>query len=253
MFRRSWARLILSWAKLIGEREDVSRRRKRVERERSQLPLASSRPWWNMATRRPTIIAHHLIWTLYGHWLPNDLRGSGSAELHDEKFAQLGPIYHGRKPAREQPSRKELREFHRQAEPLLNFPRFWIDDAKRQAVGNAISEVVADRKYTVWACAILSNHVHMVIRRHRDDALAMWRAVADASCRTLREFSDVGCNHPVWSTRPYKVFFRTPDEVCGRIAYVISNPEKEGLSAQRYDFVQSYNNWPFHTAQLATR
>ncbi len=31
---------------------------------------------------RPSVIAHHLIWTLYGHWLPNDLRGSGSTEFH---------------------------------------------------------------------------------------------------------------------------------------------------------------------------
>jgi REP element-mobilizing transposase RayT len=205
-----------------------------------------------MSTHQPAIIAHHLIWTLYGHWLPNDLRGSGSSELHDEKFASLGPIYHGRKPAHEQPTRKELREFHHQAEPLLNFTRFWIDNAKRKSVGNAIAAIVAERNYTAWACAILSNHVHMVIRRHRDDALAMWRAVADSSRNMLREFLDVGCDHPVWSTRPYKVFLRTPDEVRGRIVYVNGNPEKEGLSAQQHDFVQSYNNWPFHKAQLAT-
>lgn len=204
-----------------------------------------------MPTHRPAIIAHHFIWTLYGHWLANDLRGSGSTELHDEKFAPLGPIYHGRKPARDQPTRKELRDFHRQADPLLNYRRFWIDDAKRQAIGNAIARIVDERKYTVWACAIPSNHVHMVIRRHRDDALALWHEVADASCKTLREFSEVGPDHPVWSTRPYKVFLRTPDEVRGRIEYVNGNPAKEGLSAQRYDFVQSYNNWPFHKSQLA--
>ena len=44
-----------------------------------------------------SVIAHHLIWTLYGHWLPNDPRGSGSRELLDEKFAPLGEIHHGRK------------------------------------------------------------------------------------------------------------------------------------------------------------
>ncbi len=108
-----------------------------------------------MAARRPSIIAHHLIWTLYGHWLPNDLRGSGSDELYDKKFAPLGPIYHGRKPNREQPARQELREFHRQAELLLNFSRFWIDDAKRQAIGDALARVISERKYTVWACADL--------------------------------------------------------------------------------------------------
>jgi REP element-mobilizing transposase RayT len=204
-----------------------------------------------MITRQPMIIAHHLIWTLYGHWLPNDLRGSGSIELYDEKFALLGPIHHGRKPKHLQPSKKELREFHRHAELLLKFPRFWIDDAKRQALRDAFAKVVAERRYTVWACAIMSNHAHMVTRRHRDDALAMWQAIADMSRLVLREFADIGVDHPVWSTRPYKVFLRTPDEVRGRITYVEGNPAKEGLSAQRCDFVQSYNNWPFHKVHAA--
>jgi REP element-mobilizing transposase RayT len=128
----------------------------------------------------------------------------------------------------------------------LNFARFWIDDAKRQALSDAFAKVIAERRYTVWACAILSNHAHLVIRRHRDDALAMWHAVA-AECRDrLRLFAEIGAEHPVWSTRPYKVFLRTPEEVRGRIEYVDRNPEKEGLPQQRYDFVQPYNNWPFH-------
>lgn len=122
---------------------------------------------------RPSIIAHHLIWTLYGHWLPNDLRGSGSEVVRDPKFQPLGDVHEGRKPAHQQPTRAELRAFHRQAEPLLQYPRFWIDEAKRQAIGDAIARVVAERGYAVWACAILSNHVHMVIRIHRDDALVM--------------------------------------------------------------------------------
>jgi len=192
------------------------------------------------------IIGHHLIWTLYAHWLPNDLRGSGSTELYDDKFAGLGPIHHGRKPRHLQPSRGELKAFHRQAEPLLKFPRFWIDDAKRQAIGGAFAKVVAEKGYTVWACAILKNHAHMVIRRHRDDALAMWNVFADASRLALRDFAEIGAEHPVWSTRPYKVFLHTPDEVCGRIEYVFQNPEEEGLLEQRYDFVQSYDNWPYH-------
>ena len=199
-----------------------------------------------MSAHRPSIIAHHLIWTLYGHWLPNDLRGSGSEALRDPKFAALGDIHHGRKPARLQPTRKELREFHKKAEPLLEFPRFWIDEAKRQAIEGAIRRVVAERGYTVWACAILSNHVHMVIRRHRDDALAMWNAIADAVRIELVKFADVGTEHPVWAARPYKVFLRTPDEVRGRVEYVADNPEKEGLPRQQFSFVQSYNNWPIH-------
>ena len=77
--------------------------------------------------------------------------------------------------------REELRSFYRQAKPLLDFPVFWIDDAKSQAIGKAFGEVIARQNYTVWACAILSNHAHLVIRRHRDDALRMWHVFADAT------------------------------------------------------------------------
>jgi hypothetical protein len=86
----------------------------------------------------------------------------------------------------------------------------------------------------------------MVIRRHRDDALAMWHSIAEAMRLKLRQFDDVRREHAVLAARPYKVFLRTPEEVRGRIEYVECNPEKEGLPRQRYDFVQSYDNWPFH-------
>jgi REP element-mobilizing transposase RayT len=195
------------------------------------------------------IIGHHLIWTLYGHWLPNDLRGSGSSELREEKFAFLGPIHQGRKPKHLLPPRGELRRFYKQAEPLLKFDVFWIDECKRRALGECFAKVTRDAGYTVWACAILKNHAHMVIRRHRDDALAMWHAFADESRLAMRQSIGVAQNHPVWSARPCKVFLRTPEEVRGRIDYVNQNPEKEGLLAQWYDFVQSYNNWPFHKHQ----
>ncbi len=193
-----------------------------------------------------SVIGHHLLWTLYGHWLANDPRGSGSETLQEEKFAALGPIHLGRKPEQLQPSRAELRRFHLQAKPLLAFEKFWLEVTQRQALGEAFSGVVADANYTVWSCAILSNHVHLVIRRHRDDALTMWHRFADATRLRLREFKDLSTEHPIWAERPYKVFLCTPRRVRTCIRYVERNPEHEGLVAQHFDFVQPYNNWPFH-------
>jgi hypothetical protein len=113
-------------------------------------------------------------------------KGSGSEDFYDPKLAPLGPIHHGRRPPEEQPSRAELRDFHRRAAPLLNFETIWFDDAKRQVVADAFREVVCEERYTVYACAILSNHAHLVIRRHRDDALTMLTRLADASRLRLR-------------------------------------------------------------------
>jgi len=117
---------------------------------------------------------------------------------------------------------------------------------RSKPLATSLGGVVAEQGYTVWACAVLSNHVHLVIRRHRDDALTMWHRFADATRLRLREFPDVENNHPVWSERPYKVFLSTPEAVRSCIGYVESNPEKEGLPPQEFEFVQVYNNWPFH-------
>lgn len=215
----------------------MARRPDQQDESSKSLPLRGSG-----RTHDRIVIAHHLILHGYGQWLANDPRGSGSDEIREEKFADLGPIHHGRK--RVQPSREELRAFYRGADPLLDFAPVWFDDAKREAVGDAFSQVVARRRYTVWGCAVLRNHAHLCIRRHRDDALTMWNALANAARDALRGFSEVADNHPVWSNRPYKVFLYTPDEVRGRVRYIKNNPQNERLPAQQWSFVQPYDGWP---------
>ncbi|MBI1375738.1 MAG: hypothetical protein GC159_23765 [Phycisphaera sp.] len=188
------------------------------------------------------IIAHHLILHGYGHWLPNDPRGSGSTETHTPELDELGPVHHGRK--RMQPPRDELRAFYREATPRLKYQPIWFDDAKRQAVGDAFGQVVRSQRYTVWACAVLRNHAHLLVRRHRDDGRTIWTNLAEQSMEALRHFDDVDAAHPAWSDRPYVVYAYTPDDVRRLIRYIADNPMKEGLSAQSWDFVQSYDGWP---------
>src|SRR5437764_1158521 len=138
-----------------------------------------------MRTHQRIIIAHHLIWTGYGHWLSNDIRGSGSTEIRQEKFEELGPIHFGRK--REQPAREELREFYRKANPLLKHEPIWFDSAKRQALVDAFGQVVDALGYTVYACAHLKNHSHSVVRRHRDNHLTIWDEFAHAGREAIRK------------------------------------------------------------------
>lgn len=138
-----------------------------------------------------------------------------------------------------------MKEFYRKAEPLLDHNVFWIDPAKRQALGEAFRQTVRDYRYTVWACAICANHAHLVVRRHRDTGDAIWRVFANVARDALRDFADVGPVHPVWSDRPYAVFLYDPPGVRSRIRYVQQNPLKERLPAQHYDFLQKYDSWPY--------
>jgi hypothetical protein len=210
--------------------------------ERPGLPLRGKIAAQNR-THSKIIIAHHLVHTLYGHWLSNDLRGSGSTETRRPELDALGPVHQGRK--RIQPPKKQIKEFYAKANPLLDHAVFWIDPAKRQAIADAFADSVKDCGYTVWACAILHNHAHLLIRRHRDDGHTMWDVFAGCAREKLRGFSDVGPDHPVWSDRPYVVFVYDPTGVEGRIDYIEKNPEKEGLPPQHFGFVQSYDGWPF--------
>lgn len=135
-------------------------------------PLAPSPPPTNA---RRTAIAVHLLFMLYGHWAVNDPRGAGSNDFIDEKFAPLGPIHFGRKPDGEQPTREELRSFHEHHRELLNFPGSGLIRRRPpQAIVEAIREVLREQKYTCYACAICSNHIHLVIRTHKHYALTMW-------------------------------------------------------------------------------
>jgi REP element-mobilizing transposase RayT len=147
----------------------------------------------------------------------------------------FGPIHFGRK--RTQLPRCELRKFCRDVEPVLAHPVIWFDQSLRALIADAIGEVIRARGYTCYACAILKNHVHLVMRTHRDDSIAMLVAIADATDAALHAANSVPADHPVWSDRPFKVFLKTREDVFGRIRYVQDNPVKEGLPLQTYPFV----------------
>jgi REP element-mobilizing transposase RayT len=191
---------------------------------------------------RRAIEGAHLVWHGYGHWIPNDPRGSGSVQVRNPELEGLGPVHFGRKG--EQPSREELRAFYRQVNPLLEFQPFWFDGRMRQAIGEAFGRAAAAHGYTLWALAVCSNHGHAVVRTHRDRSEVVWENLAQEVRTVLRATADIDPRHPVWSNGPYKVFLYTPEEVIGGIDYVVKNPEKEGLPRQDWPFVKPYPKAP---------
>ncbi len=182
--------------------------------------------------------ASHLILTGYGHWLPNDPRGSGSTELRKLGLQQFGEIHHGRK--RVQPPRSELRAFYRAAEPALKHDTIWFDESHRIAIAINVCATIKRCGYTLWAFAVLRNHIHLLLRTHRDDSLTMLCNIAEDSHDALHERRLAPVDHPVWSARPHKVYLKTSDDLRGRIKYVNDNPMKEGLPPQRWDFVTPF-------------
>lgn len=195
------------------------------------------------APYRDIVIAYHLVWTAYGWWLPNDPRGSMSRRIAGDVLAELGELHHGRRKV--QPAGGVIRSFYEQAEPLLKFPLLSFTPTEVQTVAESFGTVMKQSQYTCYACALMPDHVHVLIRKHRHRAEDMIANLQEASQLALQK-RGLRPGHPVWGGPGWKVFLRQPVEVWRTIRYVEGNPSKLRLPRQDWDFVERYDNWPLH-------
>lgn len=193
---------------------------------------------------KPIVIAHHLVWTIYGRWLPNDPRGSNSAFIASDTIAELGELHRGRK--RVQPAGWVIREFYERARDVLVYPLLTLDAAARAEVGAAFAAAVAAEQYTCYACAVMPDHVHLLIRKHKHSAEEMIARLQRASRDRLAELQFRTTDHPTWGGPGWKVFLDHPDEVRRTITYIEKNPLPLRLPKQVWPFVVPYDGWPLH-------
>src|SRR5438132_14294682 len=128
--------------------------------------------------QQPLVIAYHLIWTAYGWWLPNDPRGSGSTIIRSDILAELGELHFGRKTI--QLPGTDIRAFYDEAADRLRHPLLTFDEIERDLIAEAFAETVAAQSYTCYACAIMPDHVHILIRKHKHEAEEIARNLMDA-------------------------------------------------------------------------
>ncbi|MBN1553655.1 MAG: hypothetical protein JXA11_02835 [Phycisphaerae bacterium] len=190
------------------------------------------------------LIGHHIILTGYGHWLPNDPRGSLSRDVFAPEIRCLGEAHYGRKVV--QPSRGELRSFSRQAEGKLWFPLLWWDSAERRALMDAFEKVLRDNHLTCYACAVLSNHVHVLIRKHRTKAEEIIGFLKKAGRDALHEMKLVPQDHPVFNADRCHLYKNSVEEMRTCIRYIERNYQKHRLPKIPCDFISPYDDWPNH-------
>jgi REP element-mobilizing transposase RayT len=87
------------------------------------------------------------------------------------------------------------------------------------------------------------DHVHLVIRRHRDRAEAMIEKLQNASKEKLIEARKRPVNHPVWGGPGWKVFLNSRADIERTVRYVEENPIRARRPAQRWSFVTAYDGW----------
>lgn len=187
------------------------------------------------------VAGYHLIWTAYGFWLPNDPRGSTSSTIQSIAIARLGELHYGRK--RIQPAGKVIRQFYEAAGPILKHELRTISNAETSAIADAFGNVIRDRNYTCYACAIMPDHVHLLIRKHRDQAVDMIENLQSASRTAVIELGERASDHPVWCVSGWKVYLDTRDEIERTIHYIEENPGKARMPIQSWAFVSVYDGW----------
>jgi REP element-mobilizing transposase RayT len=191
------------------------------------------------------VIASHIIFTAYGFWLPNDPRGSWS-----EFVRQWELLQHGRATKTwERGSlahRPHSREDRLAAKKSLKYKPVVFTGAQALCVSRGIAKAVRESGYTIYACSIMPEHVHMVVARHSNPAE---RIVGHFKSRATQALEEAGL-HPfvehrakdgrfpsVWTHRGWKVFLDSDEDVMRAIKYVEDNPTKDGLREQHWSFV----------------
>jgi REP element-mobilizing transposase RayT len=116
------------------------------------------------------------------------------------------------------------------------------------AIIHGFASAIEDAGYVCYACAVMPDHVHLVLGRHvRPVEKIVGHLKAEATRQMDREgvhpFAGVyrpnGTRPSPWVEGYWKVFLNE-DDVPRAIDYVEKNPLRAGLKPQKWSFVRAY-------------
>ena len=191
------------------------------------------------------VLGYHVIFGAYGFWLPNDPRGSWSDFIGSWELFRYGRATKTTETVslayREHDSSRRLA-----AKQALKHPPVLFSGIQARAIGRGFAHYVERSGLIVWACAILPDHVHLVLGRHRLRAEQLViQLKGDATERLIEEgihpfghIKDKNGRPPKCFARgEWKVFLDSPEDIARAIRYVEENTVKEGKKLQRWRFV----------------
>ena len=110
----------------------------------------------------PMLLGFHVILSAYGFWLPNDPRGSWSDFVWAWELFRYGP-------ATKVDTRASVahvphdRESRRAAKRSLKYPPVRFRDDQIATIADGFAVAAAEGNYAIHACAILPDHVHLIL------------------------------------------------------------------------------------------
>src|SRR3954452_18578370 len=108
------------------------------------------------------IVGYHVIFSTYEFWLPNDPRGSWSDFVGSWELFRYGPATKTTE-TRSLAHRKHDPDLRLAAKSALTFPPVKFNGLQARAVARGFGRYVDRTGLPVWACAVLPDHVHMVV------------------------------------------------------------------------------------------
>jgi REP element-mobilizing transposase RayT len=194
------------------------------------------------------MIASHVVFGCYGFWLPNDPRGSWSEFVGAWELFRYGA-------ATKTTSRRSVagvahnRTTRLAAKAALQRPAVHLTGEQALCVSRGFARYSARSGPRILACAILPDHVHLVLETHRvTTPQIVIQLKGEASSQLLAEGlhpcgdapRDRGRIPKCFSRGQWAVYLDEPEEMRRAIRYVEGNPVKEGKRRQSWSFVREY-------------
>ena len=180
------------------------------------------------------IVGYHIIFSAYGFWLPNDPRGSWSQFVGSWELFRYGPATKTTE-TKSLAYREHDHALRKAAKKALKYPPVNFTGLQARAVARAFARYFRRAGLVVWACAILPDHVHLVVGR---PTIPVEQLVVQLKGEATQQLEREGI-HPLaawkaegkrvpkcWSRGQWKVFLGSAD-VPRTIQYVEDNPLKE--------------------------
>ena len=194
------------------------------------------------------VLAYHAVITTYGFWLPNDPRGSWSNFVGSWELFQSGGSATKTDTRRSVAGVEHDHRARKSVKQSLKYPPVIFDGLQARAVGHGFSTAIKEGGYSIFACAIMPEHVHLVIGRGQiavEKIMSHLKSKATARLRhegrhPLSDYLDRHRRVPSpWAERNWAVYLNKPDDIERAIRYVNDNPIKENKPRQHWSFVVS--------------
>jgi REP element-mobilizing transposase RayT len=187
------------------------------------------------------ILAFHSIFSMYGFWMPNVPRGSGSDYVAVWELFRYGPATKIRT-RRSVAARPHDATQRRAAKQALRYLPVKISGVQAVAVVEGFRQACEEAGYRIHACAVLPDHVHLVVGRHQRYIRRIVGHLKSNATRRLKERGLWSIKHrPVWGAHGWNVYLDDIAAVKRAIRYVERNPEKEGKKRQRWSIVTPFD------------